>query len=342
MSFLDFRRMLPFCAPTWDWIQVEVTSFCNAACIYCPRTVYKESWENRHLPLATFKKLAPVLPKTRHVHLQGWGEPFLHPELFELIAMAKAAGCRVGTTTNGMLLSPTIIARIVDSGVDILAFSLAGTDERNDKIRKGTRLDKVVEAMKALKQEKQKKNTKNPKIHVAYMLFRSGLPSLDRLPALLEDTGAEQVVISTLDFVPSHDLQHENLTPKNTGEYEETVSLLDRAAEEGRKRGLTLDFYLGSPEEKGIAVCTENVQRALCVGSGGSVTPCVFTNSQLSDSSCFIHNENGPYEGMSFGNIKEQSIKEIWRKEEYVVFRRSFLTGNLAPPCRGCMKLRRR
>ncbi len=77
---------------TLDWIQVEVTTRCNAACVYCPRTAYGQGWEERDLPLETFRKLAPFLPKVKHVHLQGWGEPLLHPGFFDMAAAAKAAG----------------------------------------------------------------------------------------------------------------------------------------------------------------------------------------------------------------------------------------------------------
>ena len=44
-------------APSLDWIQAEVTSACNAACTYCPRTVYRDAWLDRDLPLETFERL---------------------------------------------------------------------------------------------------------------------------------------------------------------------------------------------------------------------------------------------------------------------------------------------
>jgi len=71
--------------PWLDWMQIEVTSRCNAACIYCPRTVYGPRWKNRDLSPDTFEKLLPVLSKTKMVHLQGWGEPLLYGAILALL-----------------------------------------------------------------------------------------------------------------------------------------------------------------------------------------------------------------------------------------------------------------
>jgi MoaA/NifB/PqqE/SkfB family radical SAM enzyme len=116
--------------PWIDWIQVEVTLRCNAACTYCPRTVYRSTWENRDLSLDTFERLLPILAKTKMVHLQGWGEPLLHKQFFEIVASVKKAGCKVGTTTNGMMLDRPAISRLVESGIDHVAFSLTGIGEK--------------------------------------------------------------------------------------------------------------------------------------------------------------------------------------------------------------------
>jgi MoaA/NifB/PqqE/SkfB family radical SAM enzyme len=56
------------------------------------------------------------------VHLQGWGEPLLHRQFFEIVARAKKAGCRVGTTTNGILLDRAEIGKLDESGIDIPRF----------------------------------------------------------------------------------------------------------------------------------------------------------------------------------------------------------------------------
>ncbi len=175
---MEFHRLVPFCSTRFDWIQVEVTTFCNAACIYCPRTAYRTVWQNRHLSMETFMRLAPAFRRTGHVHLQGWGEPFMHPRFFEMAAVAKTAGCHVGTTTNAGLFNQEIISKVVESGIDLVAFSLAGTGEENDRIRKGTRMEQVLTAIRALSMEKEKRHVQTPAVHLAYMLFKAGLRSL--------------------------------------------------------------------------------------------------------------------------------------------------------------------
>jgi MoaA/NifB/PqqE/SkfB family radical SAM enzyme len=332
------KQLLSLFRHTYDWIQVEVTSYCNALCIYCPRTVFKESWQDRHLSLEAFKKLKPVLSRTELVHLQGWGEPFLNPEFFEIVAFAKQAGCKVGTTTNAMLLNGETIRKVLDGGLDILAFSMAGTAERNDVIRKGTSLKKVLKGIETLSLEKEKRGKSAPEIHVAYMLFRSGMAELDALPSLLEGLGVSQLVVSTLDFVPSEELRKEALIPTTQEEYEVLRSHLDRLVEASRDAGLSVHYHLVSPEKR-REVCTENVQRALCVSSDGAVTPCVYTNLRVSGTYYDLQGKKVSYQRMIFGDIHEKGVKDIWKGKSYSAFRRSFCKGELASVCQQCPKI---
>lgn len=324
--------------PRFDWVQVEVTTYCNASCIYCPRTVYGRQWQNRHLSLDLFRKAEPAFRKARLVHLQGWGEPFLNPHFFDMVAMVKAAGCQVGTTTNATLLDRKTTARLVEAGLDVVAFSLAGTSLENDGIRKGTHLGQVLEAIRRLKEEKTIRNAERPLIHVAYMLFRSGLDNLRQLPSLVKGSGVSDVVITTLDFAPSENLLDEVVHPETEGEHEEIRSALELLVEEGDSHGLRIHYHLPHPGRR-REVCTENVGRALCISADGAVTPCVFTNLQIADASHFLGNEKRPYQRMTFGNLLEAPLVETWKSRTYKAFRRSFKRGPLSDCCQGCPKL---
>ena len=236
-----------FFAPGLDWVQVEVSSFCNASCLYCPHTVFQSAWINRHLSLATFQKLLPALSRAKLVYLQGWGEPFLNPDFLDMLKLAKNAGCRVGTSTNGVLLDEKMIKKLIELGLDVIAFSLAGIDENNDIVRKGTRIKTVIEAIKSIEREKRKAGNESPSINIAYMLLRSRIQDLQKMPSLLKGLGIDQIVISTLDFIPDKELAKESLHPRNAIEYEQLRSLLDRTVETGKSCGLDIHYNIYNP-----------------------------------------------------------------------------------------------
>jgi MoaA/NifB/PqqE/SkfB family radical SAM enzyme len=339
----------------WDWIQVEVSSQCPAACIYCPTTLFRKWGSNLLMSMETYHRLLPAFPRTRLVFLQGWGEPFMNPHFFEMVRQAKAAGCQVGTTTNGMLLDEDKLTGLVHSGVDIVAFSLAGCSETNDVIRKGTSFAKVLEAIRQLNRIKGNEGTPRPDIHIAYMLLRSGLDEVEQLPSLLAGLGVSQVVVTTLDFAPIPALDREALIPSSQDEYASLRARMDRLAASGRQSGLEIRcqlvaFQVGDdtsvPAELDIAAflpfhrpaCTENVQRAAFISADGDVSPCVFTHLPVASPAVVAAQMGKPYQPLIFGNIRERSLEDIWKSKSYRAFRRSHRSGDLEGPCQKCLK----
>ncbi len=268
----DLQRM-----PMLDWIQVEITSRCNAACLYCPRTAYGHQWNDRDLSPDLFHALQPFFGTSRLVHLQGWGEPLLHRDFFAMIGLARKAGCRVSTTTNGMLLDRENITRLVASGIDHVAFSLAGIGTQNDEIRRGTKFRAVLGAISEVAAVKKELNSDTPAVNVAYLLLRSEISSLKEIVPALEGRGIDNVIVSTLDFVPVRELESERIIPKNEAEYRELKLKLDGLVEGGKRAGLSVQYRLADPGKKN-RTCTENIGRALVVSADGAVSPCVFTN----------------------------------------------------------------
>uniref|UniRef100_A0A7C3UXV8 Radical SAM protein n=1 Tax=Desulfobacca acetoxidans TaxID=60893 RepID=A0A7C3UXV8_9BACT len=326
-----------FFAPRFDWLQVEVTTCCQAACTYCPHTVYQDAWNSGHLALDTFRRLRPDLKRARLVHLQGWGEPFLHPEFFTLVALARQAGCQVGTTTNGMLLDADSLKRLVDLEVGMVAFSLAGVGANHDAVRRGTRFSEVLEKIRLLREIKARKGVVVPKVHVAYMLLRSHLQDLALLPQSLEGLGVSQVVVSTLDFVAEPWLAKESLRLLTPEEYPEVATRLAELAERGRRQGMEIHGGLPPPTQ-GSALCPENPTRAVVVAADGAVAPCVFLNLPVRNETCLSREGQIRYRRLSFGSLGERSLPQIWRSRAYRDFRRAWARGDLPSACRGCLK----
>lgn len=324
-----------------DWIQIEVTSRCNAACSYCPRTVYHKQWQNRSMSLETFKLLLPVLRKTKLAYLQGWGEPFLNRDFPEMVRLAGEAGCTVGVTTNGVLLNVALLEQLFDAGLDILAFSLAGTSpERNDQARSGAPFRKVLEKMDLVRQVKEKRGQNRPVVHIAYMLLRSGLDDLEGLPELMRDKGADQAVISVLDFEPGIELSREVLAPGSAQELQELEERFAGLRRKAADLGLTIHTPEFSALPQDGPVCAENVEHALFVSAEGEVSPCVYANVPVDGADFARQGVPEPYTRNVFGNISRQLLPVIWREKGYEAFRLGLSQGRPAEICRNCPKKR--
>lgn len=328
----EFERM-----PWLDWVQVEVTSRCNAACTYCPRTAYRSNWSNRDLSLDKFERMLPLFATARMIHLQGWGEPFLHGDFFEMVARLKKIGCKVSTTTNGMLLDRQNIGRLVESDIDHIAFSLAGIGEDNDTVRKKTEYRMVLQAITDLAAEKRARHVDTPTVNIAFLLLRSYLRDIHRIIHAFKDHGIEQVIVSTLDFVPSKDLREEILVPSDENMHGELKSLLEGLVKEGERVGLNICYRLVPPGKRS-PICTENIERALFVSADGTISPCAFANIPASGISHMAGDCEKIYQRLTFGNITDESILAIWQNKGYASFRAS-LDSKPHPICQGCPKL---
>lgn len=120
-------------APQPVYMQIEPTSRCNLNCKMCFRD--ECPYPEGDMALEKFKQIIGGYPKLRHVHLTGFGEPFLCPDIFQMIDYAKKCNIEVEITTNGTLLTPKLCEKITNSGLDQLNISIDGI-ETYEKIRK--------------------------------------------------------------------------------------------------------------------------------------------------------------------------------------------------------------
>jgi MoaA/NifB/PqqE/SkfB family radical SAM enzyme len=132
-----------------------------------------------------------------------WGEPLLHTSFWEMVRKVKRTGTKVGFTTNGTPLNPKNLDRLLETDVDIMAVSLAGTSpDSNERFRQGCDLDRIDAALVALRQKKREHCTETPNVHIAFMLLRSNWRELDQLPDLAAEWGASQVIVFTRSCGP--------------------------------------------------------------------------------------------------------------------------------------------
>ena len=320
------ERLLPD-RSRFDCLQVEVSSRCCGRCLYCPRALVGSA-TGIDMAMATFSRLAPLLACSERVHLQGWGEPFLNPHFLAMATMARAAGCRVSTTTCGLPISASLANEIVDADLDIVAFSLTGTDEVSNRRRRGVSFARVCQGIAALAEAKGRRGTSAPQLHLAYLLFPEDLEALAGLPQLMEELDITATVISTLDYLPEPALAELTFDAAHQAHLEGVGQILAETADAIEKRGRQLHYHFPKVEGEGHG-CLENIGRSLFVAADGTVSPCVFTNAPGSP--------DDPRRRV-FGNILEEEPLAIWQGPAYRAFRRDLAAGRSQPPCSTCRK----
>lgn len=339
-------RLDKISSPTLDWVQVEVTTHCNASCIYCPHTVMRNLWVNRHMPIELFHELIPFLRYTDLVYLQGWGEPLLNKDFFEMVRICKDQGKRVGFTTNGMLLTEDTIRTLVDLRLDIIGISLAGTTARtHNQIRKGTDFNQVISHLERLCKIKAEKKTEVPAVHLAYLMLKTNFHEIKEILPLGRRVGAKEIIASNLTLLMDPELSAEAIfhDTHHTDYHRSTLEeMTDRAAREN----IIFDYHGPSLDDASVR-CRENVHHACVINVEGEVVPCVFTNPVLSSHYTF-KDQSLPLRGMSFGNIRNENLTRIWNKKEYARFRDLFdpktrrkgeqIRSEMPQSCKRCYK----
>ncbi len=313
----------------FDCLQIEVTSFCSAKCTYCPHTTKADKWKSQHMKAHTFANLWPLLQQSTRVHLQGWGEPFLNPHFFEFVALARKAGCLVSSTSCGLHLNEDICKKIIKSGMDIVAFSLAGTDKESNSPRKNADFDKVYQGIKLLQKMRKQKMAVHLEIHLAYIMLADRLEAVSKLPELMKDLDIHASIVSTLDYLAAPEQEKLTISAKDTEIIEKSIKILQeaaqRASENEQKIYYALPSFTPSPE------CRENVQKSLYIDAAGVISPCIYLNVPYDD-------EEENKRRIVFGNANEENILDIWNKEEFVDFRKGHQEGNVKSMCKTCVK----
>jgi len=116
-----------------SFVQIDLTNDCNNDCIgcWCNSPLLKEKRINQNvkrqtLPFEVVKHTVDNLHKigTKEIYFAGGGEPFMHPQIMEIIEYTKSKGLRCYINTNFTLLTEDMIRRIVELQVDNLVVSI--------------------------------------------------------------------------------------------------------------------------------------------------------------------------------------------------------------------------
>ena len=311
-----------------DVAQIEVTSLCPGRCAYCPHTTMAPNWKSRHMAPETYVKLWPLLRETTRVHLQGWGEPLLHPRFLDMAALARKAGCLVSSTTCGLFMNEELAGRLVDSGLDVIAFSLTGASEAaNNAARPGVEYARVLESIRLLQAVRKRKMGVHLELHFAYLMLAGKIDEVRLLPELMQGLGMHAAVVSTLDYIPAPEWAHEAFAPHEREKIGKAERALRDAAAHARKLGMEISYSLPAPEAR--ERCLENPGRSIYVDAEGNLSPCIYVN---------LPTDSADPMRRVFGNCLTGDPLEQWRGRAFTDFANALPMNRPDTPCVGCPK----
>jgi radical SAM protein with 4Fe4S-binding SPASM domain len=321
-----------------QYVQMEPVGQCNLRCRMCSIQFRQDGPPHgppAFMDFADFTRLIDEFHGLHELHLQGLGEPTMHPRFFEMVEYAVARGIQVSTNTNMTLMTAERAERCVTSGLHGIHVSLDGaTAETYERIRLRAHFDRVVRNLERLMRTKARLASELPEVRIVLVIMRENLHELPELVRLARGLGVNKVFVQHLchDFAESSLPQH--YRPMREFVEEETLLKEDPARVEryfGEARAaateLGVDLRLPRTDPRPHPHGTPGRKRCGWPWDGAYISyqgysmPC-----------CMISTPDR----LNFGKITEQGVEATWNGAQYEAFRAQLSSDDPPEVCRSC------
>jgi len=160
-------------------LDIEVTRVCNLRCPMCPRTLKIEKGEKLKEGDMDFKLFKKIIDEGSEnglyaIKLSYLGEPLICKDIVKMVKYAKDKGIiDVMFNTNGALLTEKMSKQLIDAGIDNIFISFDSPfPEKYNKIRIGTKFERVFENVKNLRKIRDEKGLPSPIIRVSMVVMK--------------------------------------------------------------------------------------------------------------------------------------------------------------------------
>ncbi|MGH7319687.1 MAG: radical SAM/SPASM domain-containing protein [Candidatus Rokuibacteriota bacterium] len=180
---------------------VEPTTVCNLKCPLCPVPSHLHRPAS-HMPMHTYRDVIDDLAGyAESIDLWNFGEPFLNPEIFNMIKYAEDRGIRVRVSTNSTRLGEEDVAEVFRSELSSIIVCLDGASkETHERYRIGSEYEKVVEGISRLARRKRALARSRPFIRLQFLVFRYNEHEIDAIVELAEGIGVDQLALKNVSL----------------------------------------------------------------------------------------------------------------------------------------------
>ncbi|HML31991.1 tungsten cofactor oxidoreductase radical SAM maturase [Sporomusa sphaeroides] len=318
-------RLIPL-VPDVKRVYIEVTTKCNFSCITCIRSSWQD--ELAHMEWGTFENILSNLkdlPNLESVHFGGFGEPMMHPRIFDMLKAVKGLGLNVEMITNGSYLSEKNIRQLIDLELDTLFTSLDSPDEEEyNEIRQGADFFDVFQNVANLQAIKREQKSTKPELGIEFVAMKKNFSRLPKLVRMAWDLNASQVIVTNL--MP----YHESMKDEIVYDIDDTGCLF------GLESLLTsVMAYMSNMKFRTERYCKFVSDKSLCINYQGNVSPCY---ALMHAYQCYVYGRKKQMHPFYVGNVNEKKLSEIWMDSGYVNFRHTVKQFHF-PSCTDCKSL---
>ncbi len=331
-------------------IYIEPTNYCNLGCRTCMRNVWDES--TGFMSESIYKKILNRMDQfTRmpSIFFGGFGEPLAHPNILNMVEMAKESRCEVELITNGTLLTAPTSEKLIELGLDRIWVSLDGsTPESYADVRLGDELPKIYENLTELNRIRTNHGGELPRLGIAFVAMKRNISDLPEVIKLGRQIGADRISVSNV-LPHTEELRHEMLYQKSLYYLDQSPQRMIEGVQFPRMdmveiaRGAFSDFLPTAREKDrinkniyaGTNTCPFIDKNSLSIRWDGKVSPCLplmhTHQSYLDDTHRVTH-------AYSMGDLDKQDLKEIWYDPTYLEFREKLTVFDFSPctVCNSC------
>ncbi len=301
-------------APRPYTLIAELTYACPLHCVYCSNPVDFTRHEDA-LDAADWRRVLREAERLGVVQVNfTGGEPLLRPDLEALVEEARSLDLYSNLITSGIPLARERLERLRRLGLDNVQVSIqdARPDE-SDRIAGREAFHRKIEVARWVKEL-------GFPLTVNTVLHRENLERIGEVIALAEELHADRLELANAQYLGWALRNRTALLPtKAQLERARSVAAAARARLEGRMEVVFVvpDYYVEFPP-----ACMDGWgRRFIVVSPDGLLLPCLLAHT---------------LPGLSFGNVRERSVEELWSFSPGLAAFRG--EAWMPEPCRSCAR----
>lgn len=308
-SIVDGKDLAPYC------IEVHPTDFCNQACSYCFHGGEGEdaSRRNEQLTLGEYVQLFQEAEElgVSEISISGGGEPFLDPNISEILDWLSTSPLRTRIVTNGNFIPHTALSGVL--AADEIRFSVDAVNPETYNTQRGMKggnlLNRTISNIQMLVNERAKTDS-ILNIGATFLLTDINMDEIEDFAELmLNELGIEKVIYK-------YDIYSINV-PSTRDQLETRLTRLKELF------GEKVEYRNGVDKQQIVGPCAVPFFK-------------VAFNPYGELASCCLGSQPGEENGVQLGSLKEYNdLEGLWQASSTI--RQNLLLGEGAN-CKDCNK----